>query len=75
MIVFCRVREADGDVAGKRFYVHEVFDEDEKKRVRPFKPAPPITARNPEANLYIKCYSKEYWLSIQISFLKYSMRM
>ncbi len=36
MIVFCRVREADGDVAGKRFYVHEVFDKDEIKKGSPF---------------------------------------
>ena len=28
-IVFCRVREAEGDRAGKRFYVHEIFTEDE----------------------------------------------
>ncbi|MBR4159725.1 MAG: RecQ family ATP-dependent DNA helicase [Spirochaetia bacterium] len=28
-IVFCRVREAEGDQAGKRFYVHEIFTEDE----------------------------------------------
>ena len=30
-IVFCRVREAEGDKKGKRFYVHEVFTEDEIK--------------------------------------------
>ncbi len=28
-IVFCRLREAEGDRAGKRFYVHEIFTEDE----------------------------------------------
>ena len=36
-IVFCRVREAEGDSKGKRFYVHEVFTENETKKGLPFK--------------------------------------